>query len=186
MQSVYFYSIKLDDSTISQKDKYQDCNPLFTVYIIELKYLRRKPLWIIPSWHLLGRWSHCFLHCTLALKVKRAPEGNDLMKKNLARGSQRRERLPETAEHGVIIFFAVMFIILLVLALLGYLTIFVPFAFLTGWFLLRPFRFHRDENCYRGERAHGKCRASTASTPACAFSFSSGAVMGCCRWPWFA
>ena len=69
-----------------------------------------------------------------AQKVLRFPEGNDVMKKisaSIHRGAmaylKRQYRI-------LLAFFAGMFIILSVMAALGLLTWFVPFAFITGGF----------------------------------------------------
>ncbi|MVB12785.1 putative K(+)-stimulated pyrophosphate-energized sodium pump [Caprobacter fermentans] len=70
----------------------------------------------------------------LAAKVLKADEGSDKMKKiSLAvrRGANAYLKRQYT---GVAIFFGVMFIVLLIMAFTGFLTIFVPFAFLTGGF----------------------------------------------------
>ena len=69
-----------------------------------------------------------------AKKVLRFPEGNDLMKKissSIRKGANaylKRQYLI------VVVFFAVMFIVLSVMAAFSLLTWFVPFAFLTGGF----------------------------------------------------
>ncbi|WP_411676561.1 sodium-translocating pyrophosphatase [Caproicibacter sp.] len=70
----------------------------------------------------------------LAVKVLKADEGSGKMKKiSLAvrRGANAYLKRQYT---GVAIFFGVMFIVLLIMAFAGFLTIFVPFAFLTGGF----------------------------------------------------
>ncbi|MBR1969717.1 MAG: sodium-translocating pyrophosphatase [Clostridia bacterium] len=69
-----------------------------------------------------------------ARRVVSFPEGNDLMKKissSIRRGAgaylKRQYKI-------VSVFFGVMFVILEIMALLGYLTPYVPFAFITGGF----------------------------------------------------
>ncbi len=113
----------------------------------------------------------------LALKVKRAPEGNDLMKKISLAVRKGANAYLKRQYTGVIIFFAVMFIILLVLALLGYLTIFVPFAFLTGGFFsgLSGFIGMKIATAANARTAHA---AQHSLNSGLRISFSSGAVMG--------
>ncbi len=113
----------------------------------------------------------------LALKVKRAPEGNDLMKKISLAVRKGANAYLKRQYTGVIIFFAVMFIILLVLALLGYLTIFVPFAFLTGGFFsgLSGFIGMKIATAANARTAHA---AQNSLNSGLRISFSSGAVMG--------
>ena len=70
----------------------------------------------------------------LAHKVLKSDRGTEEMKRisnAIQKGAGaylRRQYL------GVLLFFAVMFVVLLVLALNGFLTLFVPFAFVTGGF----------------------------------------------------
>ena len=69
-----------------------------------------------------------------AKKVLKFSEGTDLMKKiagNIRAGANAYLKRQYMV---VAVFFAVMFIVLLVMALLNLLTIFVPFAFITGGF----------------------------------------------------
>ena len=49
---------------------------------------------------------------------------------------------------GVGLFFIGMFVVLLVLGCMGYVSIFVPFAFITGGGILRLKWFHWNEDCY--------------------------------------
>ncbi|MDR1913962.1 MAG: sodium-translocating pyrophosphatase [Clostridiales bacterium] len=78
---------------------------------------------------------------------------------------------------GVGLFFAVMFVILLILALMGYLTLFVPFAFITGGFF-------SGLSGFIGMKVATSANARTAN--ACRqglnkglrIAFNSGAVMG--------
>jgi uncharacterized membrane protein YphA (DoxX/SURF4 family) len=55
---------------------------------------------------------------------------------------------------GVALFFAIVFVVLLVLGLLGYLTMFVPFAFLTGGFFFGHVRIHRHEGRHIRQRPY--------------------------------
>ena len=82
----------------------------------------------------IGALSALVFAFVMARRVLKLPEGNDQMKKiSLAvrRGANaylRRQYL------GVAVFFATLFLILLLLAFFGFLSFFVPFAFLTGGF----------------------------------------------------
>ena len=83
-----------------------------------------------------------------AQKVLRFPEGNDTMKKisaSIHKGAMAYLR----RQYKILIgFFAVMFVILFVMAALGLLTWFVPFAFVTGGFFsgLSGFVGNADRN----------------------------------------
>ncbi|MFU0832485.1 MAG: sodium-translocating pyrophosphatase [Oscillospiraceae bacterium] len=70
----------------------------------------------------------------LAAKVLKSDEGNDRMKQ-ISRAVRRGANAYLKRQYtGVGIFFAVMFVVLLIMAFSGFLTMFVPFAFLTGGF----------------------------------------------------
>jgi K(+)-stimulated pyrophosphate-energized sodium pump len=70
----------------------------------------------------------------LAAKVLKSDEGNDRMKQ-ISRAVRRGANAYLKRQYtGVAIFFAVMFVVLLIMAFSGFLTMFVPFAFLTGGF----------------------------------------------------
>ncbi|MBE6623689.1 MAG: sodium-translocating pyrophosphatase [Ruminococcaceae bacterium] len=69
-----------------------------------------------------------------ALKVMRFPEGNDLMKKISSSIRKGANAYLKRQYKIVIIFFAIMFLILGVMAYFGFLTPYVPFAFVTGGF----------------------------------------------------
>ena len=78
---------------------------------------------------------------------------------------------------GVILFFAVIFVVLMVLAFMGYLTIFVPFAFITGGFFsgLSGFigmKIATAANARTANAARGSLNSGLR------IAFSSGAVMG--------
>ncbi|MBC8569905.1 sodium-translocating pyrophosphatase [Zongyangia hominis] len=70
----------------------------------------------------------------LARRVLKENEGTDQMKKIADAVRKGASAFLKRQYAGVGIFFAVMFVILLILALTGHLTIFVPFAFVTGGF----------------------------------------------------
>lgn len=70
----------------------------------------------------------------LAAKVLKSDEGSDRMKQ-ISRAVRRGANAYLKRQYtGVAIFFAVMFVVLLIMAFSGFLTMFVPFAFLTGGF----------------------------------------------------
>ena len=70
----------------------------------------------------------------LSRRVMKADEGTDLMKKIAGAVRKGANAYLKRQYTGVAIFFAVMFVILLILAIAGFLTPFVPVAFLTGGF----------------------------------------------------
>ena len=70
----------------------------------------------------------------MACKVMKFPEGNDLMKRISLSIRKGANAFLKRQYKIVILFFAAMFVILGVMALLGLLTPFVPFAFMTGGF----------------------------------------------------
>ena len=113
----------------------------------------------------------------LAMKVIKAPEGTDLMKKISLAVRKGANAYLKRQYTGVIIFFAVMFVILLILALLGYLTIFVPFAFLTGGFFsgLSGFIGMKIATAANARTANA---AQNSLNSGLRIAFSSGAVMG--------
>ena len=69
-----------------------------------------------------------------AKRVMRFSEGTDLMKKISAAIRQGANAYLKRQYRIVIVFFAIMFVVLGVMAVFGLLTPFVPFAFLTGGF----------------------------------------------------
>lgn len=70
----------------------------------------------------------------LATKVMKTSEGNPLMAGISAKIRKGANAYLKRQYTGVALFFAAMFVILMVLALNGFLTMFVPFAFITGGF----------------------------------------------------
>ena len=105
----------------------------------------------------------------LARRVLKAPEGTDVMKKISLAVRRGANAFLIRQYTGVLLFFAAMFVILLVLALTGYLTIFVPFAFITGGF-------------FSGMSGFIGMKIATAAqhslNSGLRIAFSSGAVMG--------
>ena len=113
----------------------------------------------------------------LAYTVLKQSEGNEQMKKIAAAVREGANAYLKRQYTGVALFFAVMFVILLILALSGYLTIFVPFAFLTGGFFsgLSGFIGMKIATAANSRTAHG---ASKSLNSGLRIAFSSGAVMG--------
>lgn len=113
----------------------------------------------------------------LARKVLKVDEGNDLMKKISRSVREGANAYLKRQYTGVVIFFAVMFVILTALALGGYLTIFVPFAFVTGGFF-------SGLSGFIGMKIATSANARTANSAregldaGLKVAFSSGAVMG--------
>lgn len=113
----------------------------------------------------------------LARKVTRAPEGTELMEKISLAVRKGANAYLKRQYTGVILFFAVMFIILLILALTGYLTMFVPFAFVTGGFFsgLSGFIGMKIATAANARTANA---ARNSLNSGLRIAFSSGAVMG--------
>jgi K(+)-stimulated pyrophosphate-energized sodium pump len=104
-------------------------------------------------------------------------EGTPLMQKiaaSIRKGANAYLRRQYT---GVAVFFAVVFVVLFVLGLLGYLTLFVPFAFLTGGFFsgLSGFIGMKVATYANARTAHA-CTSSL--NKGLRIAFSSGAIMG--------
>ncbi|MBQ7718809.1 MAG: sodium-translocating pyrophosphatase [Clostridia bacterium] len=72
--------------------------------------------------------------CVNFFKIKKKPEGTETMAKISAKIRKGAMAYLKRQYKTVGIFFAVMFVILLILSFTGFLTPFVPFAFLTGGF----------------------------------------------------
>lgn len=113
----------------------------------------------------------------LARKVLKASEGTDLMKKislAIRKGANAYLKRQYT---GVIAFFAVMFVILLVLAFCGFLTMFVPFAFITGGFFsgLSGFIGMKIATAANARTAHASQHSLNRGLR---IAFSAGSVMG--------
>jgi K(+)-stimulated pyrophosphate-energized sodium pump len=113
----------------------------------------------------------------LAYTVLKHSEGTETMKRIAAAVRQGANAYLKRQYTGVALFFAVMFVILFILASLGYLTIFVPFAFLTGGFFsgLSGFIGMKIATAANSRTANA-CRNSLNS--GLRVAFSSGAVMG--------
>ncbi len=113
----------------------------------------------------------------LARKVLWAPEGTDIMKKISLAVRKGANAYLKRQYTGVILFFAIMFVILLALALTGYLTMFVPFAFITGGFFsgLSGFIGMKIATAANARTANA---ARNSLNSGLRIAFSSGAVMG--------
>ena len=113
----------------------------------------------------------------LAYTVMKQSEGTDTMKKialSIRKGANAYLKRQYT---GVALFFAVMFVILLILASTGFLTFFVPFAFVTGGFFsgFSGFIGMKIATAANSRTAHA---ASKSLNSGLRVAFSSGAVMG--------
>lgn len=109
--------------------------------------------------------------------VKKKPEGTDTMKAIGAKIRKGAMAYLKRQYKTVGIFFAVMFIILLVLAFTGFLTPFVPFAFLTGGFFsgLSGFIGMKIATYANTRTANG---AQEGLNKGLKIAFASGSVMG--------
>lgn len=113
----------------------------------------------------------------LARRVLKTPEGNSLMMK-ISRAVRKGANAYLKRQYiGVNIFFAVIFVILLILAFNGFLTMFVPFAFLTGGFFsgLSGFIGMKIATAANSRTANAAQNSLNAGLK---IAFSSGAVMG--------
>jgi V-type H(+)-translocating pyrophosphatase len=113
----------------------------------------------------------------LSRRVMKESEGTDLMKKiSLAvrRGANAYLKRQYT---DVLIFFGIMFVILFILALNGFLTLFVPFAFITGGFFsaLSGFIGMKIATAANARTANSAQKSLNSGLKV---AFSSGAVMG--------
>ncbi len=120
--------------------------------------------------------SLCFA-CFLYNKVKSHPEGSEKMIK-IANAIRKGANAYLKRQYiGVSIFFAVVFVVLFVLSLLGYLNHFVPFAFLTGGFFsaLSGFIGMKTATMANNRTA---CAAQKGLNKGLRVAFSAGAVMG--------
>jgi K(+)-stimulated pyrophosphate-energized sodium pump len=113
----------------------------------------------------------------LAYTVLKHSEGTDTMKKIAAAVRQGANAYLKRQYTGVALFFVVMFIILFILASLGYLTMFVPFAFLTGGFFsgLSGFIGMKIATAANSRTANASRNSLNSGLRV---AFSSGAVMG--------
>ncbi len=112
-----------------------------------------------------------------ALKVLRFPEGDDTMRKFSASIHQGAMAYLGRQYRILIIFFACMFVILAIMAAFGFLTWFVPFAFITGGFFSGLSGFVGMQIATRANcRTAGACQDSL--NKGLNVAFSAGSVMG--------
>ena len=113
----------------------------------------------------------------LSRRVMKADEGTDLMKKIAGAVRKGANAYLKRQYTGVAIFFAVMFVILLILAIAGFLTPFVPVAFLTGGFFsaLSGFIGMKIATYANGRTANSASKSLNAGLRT---AFSAGGVMG--------
>lgn len=113
----------------------------------------------------------------LAIKVIKEPQGNEVMRKISSAIKEGANTYLKVQYRGVGIFFAVMFVVLGLLAWRGFLTPFVPFAFVSGGFF-------SGLSGYIGMKIATAANARTADAAMRSLNsglnvaFSSGAVMG--------
>ena len=114
---------------------------------------------------------------TRAKKVLKFSEGNSLMKKISASIHQGAMAYLRRQYRILIIFFAGMFIILMVMAALGFMTWFVPFAFVTGGFFSGLSGFVGMQIATRANaRTAAACQSGL--NKGLNVAFSAGSVMG--------
>ena len=113
----------------------------------------------------------------LARRVLKADQGTDLMKKISGAVQQGANAYLKRQYMGVLIFFVVMFVVLLILAMSGFLTMFVPFAFVTGGFFsgLSGFIGMKIATAANSRTANS---ARHSLNSGLRVAFSAGAVMG--------
>ena len=113
----------------------------------------------------------------LSRRVMKADEGTDLMKKIAGAVRKGANAYLKRQYTGVAIFFAVMFVILLILAIAGFLTPFVPVAFLTGGFFsaLSGFIGMKIATYANGRTANSASKSLNAGLR---IAVSAGGVMG--------
>ena len=114
---------------------------------------------------------------TRAKKVLKFSEGNSLMKKISASIHQGAMAYLRRQYRILIIFFAGMFIILMVMAALGFLTWFVPFAFVTGGFFSGLSGFVGMQIATRA-KARTAAACQSGLNKGLNVAFSAGSVMG--------
>lgn len=113
----------------------------------------------------------------LLRKTSKQPEGTDQMKKISASIKRGANAYLKRQYLGVGMFFAVVFTVLLVLSLLGYINHFVPYAFLTGGFFsgLSGFIGMKTATMANNRTAFA---AKSSLNKGLRVAFSAGAVMG--------
>ncbi len=113
----------------------------------------------------------------LAFRIKSYSTGTELMTKISAAIKKGAKAYLKRQYTGVGIFFAVMFIVLLVLSSLGFVNVFVPFAFITGGFFSGMSGFI-GMSIATSSNARTAYAASESLNKGLRVAFSSGGVMG--------
>ncbi len=113
----------------------------------------------------------------LAYRIKSYSTGNELMTKISAAIKQGAKAYLKRQYTGVGIFFAVMFVVLLVLSFLGFVNPFVPFAFITGGFFSGMSGFI-GMSIATSSNSRTAYAASESLNKGLRVAFSSGGVMG--------
>lgn len=113
----------------------------------------------------------------LAYTVLRQDEGTEQMKKIALAIRKGADAYLKRQYTGVALFFVIMFVILGILAFMGYLTPFVPFAFLTGGFFSGLSGFIGMKIATRSN-VRTTNAAKNSLNSGLRVAFSSGAVMG--------
>lgn len=110
-------------------------------------------------------------------RVKIQPEGNEQMKKISKAIAKGASAYLKRQYKGVSIFFGVMFVVLLVMSLCGYVNKFVPFAFITGGFFsaLSGYIGMKTATMANARTAYA---AKSSLNKGLKVAFSSGSVMG--------
>lgn len=113
----------------------------------------------------------------LSRKVLKTSQGDSLMKKISSAVRTGANAYLKRQYKGILIFFGIMFIILFILSCFGFLTMFVPFAFLTGGFFsgLSGFIGMRIATAANARTANA---ARDSLNSGLKVAFSSGGVMG--------
>lgn len=113
----------------------------------------------------------------LAMKIMRQSEGTEEMIEVAEAVREGAMAYLKRQYMGVALFFAIMFVVLVALAIKGHLSIFVPFAFLTGGFFSGLSGFIGMMIATRSSARTASAAKSTLNA-ALQVAFSSGAVMG--------
>ncbi|MDO4276413.1 MAG: sodium-translocating pyrophosphatase [Eubacteriales bacterium] len=110
-------------------------------------------------------------------RVEKQPQGNSEMQRISSAVQKGAGAYLRRQYKGVGIFFAVVFLLLLIMAFFGFLSFFTPFAFLTGGFFsgLSGFIGMRTATMANCRTAHG---ASQSLNKGLKVAFSAGSVMG--------
>lgn len=113
----------------------------------------------------------------MARRVLKADEGTDVMRKLSASIRKGASAYLKRQYTGVAMFFVVMFIILSIMAFAGYLTPFVPFAFITGGFFsgLSGFIGMKIATLANARTAYASSKSLNSGLRV---AFSAGSVMG--------